>query len=256
MSCDRYSDLWSPYFAAFFDHWSDCPFPVYLLANEREFQHPRVTTLRSGPDLDWSSSLIAGLGLFPHRHVLTLFEDLFFLHKIETARVTDLCNWAAVNAASYLRMKASPPPDEPTSRPDVGRVHESALYRTALHGALTERQYLVGLIRPGESAWHFEIFSPGRAAADSRFYSTFEDIFRTTNGVEKGLWYPDVLRTLRERGYITGNVTRGAWSPQQVANRARLAAMRGLIRDLLPRSLRPLFHRALWRWYRLTGKVR
>jgi len=32
-SCDKYSDLWRPFFTLFWRHWPDCPFPVYLGSN-------------------------------------------------------------------------------------------------------------------------------------------------------------------------------------------------------------------------------
>ena len=32
VSCDKYSDLWDPFFKLFFKFWPDCPFNIYLLS--------------------------------------------------------------------------------------------------------------------------------------------------------------------------------------------------------------------------------
>ncbi len=32
-SCDKYADVWEPFFKLFFKFWPDCPYPIYLLSN-------------------------------------------------------------------------------------------------------------------------------------------------------------------------------------------------------------------------------
>lgn len=256
LSCDRYCDLWPPYFAAFFDQWSDCPYPVYLAANELEFRHARVTTLKSGPDLDWSSSVLAVLRQMPHTHVLTFFEDLFFLRHIDTASVIGACEWAVSSGARYVRMRPVPRPEEPTSNAAIGRVREDSLYRTALHAAVTDRTYLMSILRPGESAWSFEVWGPARTARERRFFATYADLFPATNAVEKGKWYPEILEQMRQRRYVAGPLQRGVWSREEVARRSRWAKLRRLARLVLPIFMRPIFHRVLWKWYRASGAVK
>lgn len=56
-SCDKYSDLWIPFFTLFWQHWPDCPFPVYLGSNEEVFEHPKVKNILVGPDKDWTSGV-------------------------------------------------------------------------------------------------------------------------------------------------------------------------------------------------------
>ena len=34
-SCDRYSDLWGPFFGVLAKRWPDCPLPIYLGMNHR-----------------------------------------------------------------------------------------------------------------------------------------------------------------------------------------------------------------------------
>ena len=59
VSCDKYKDLWIPFFHCFFKYWSDCPYPVFLASNDLEYSDPRVKTILIGPDKDYSSNLLA-----------------------------------------------------------------------------------------------------------------------------------------------------------------------------------------------------
>jgi hypothetical protein len=256
LSCDRYSDLWQPYFDAFFDQWPDCPFPVYLAANEAVFDHPRVRTLKSGPDRDWSSSVLSVLRQVPNRRVLTLFEDFFLVHRIDTDKVLRLADWAARHDYAYLRFYASPKPDEASDNPEVGRLAEQAPYRATLCSVVWDKEFLMSLIRPGESAWVYEFNSLDRAANNPHLYCTFEHVIETLHGVEKGLWFPAALKEMCQLGYVKTPPTRGSWTQQQVDARVRAARFRGHVRRALPAAIRPYIHRLLWKWYRFSGKIK
>ena len=250
LSCDRYSDLWDPYFRTFFDHWSDCPFPLYLAGNERNFEHPKVHTLLSGPDVDWSSSILAVLKQFPHKYVITLIEDAFFLSPLDTARIMDVLRWTEKERGRYLRLRANPKPDENTDHPAVGRLKENALYRTALHGVMWETAFLADLLVPGESAWHYEINSPMRARPESKLFSTWEDLIPALHGVEKGLWFPEALEVLQARGYLPDGPSRGVLDKRYSGGRRLRARLKSIVRDAMPPIMRGWIHRAMWNWFR------
>ena len=43
-SCDKYSDLWDPYFELFKKFWADCPYPVFLnTETKRQTKNPENT---------------------------------------------------------------------------------------------------------------------------------------------------------------------------------------------------------------------
>ena len=44
-SCDRYSDLWEPFFLNLKKKWPNLPFRVCLVANEKPFQFPGVEVI-------------------------------------------------------------------------------------------------------------------------------------------------------------------------------------------------------------------
>ena len=44
-SCDKYQDLWGPFFTLFFRYWQDCPYLVYIGSNHFKYDHERVNTI-------------------------------------------------------------------------------------------------------------------------------------------------------------------------------------------------------------------
>lgn len=57
VSCDKYSDLWNPFFKSFFRFWPDCPFDIYLLSNYKSIDMPQVNSLLIDEDISWSDNL-------------------------------------------------------------------------------------------------------------------------------------------------------------------------------------------------------
>ncbi|MCX8008474.1 MAG: hypothetical protein N3A54_02085 [Patescibacteria group bacterium] len=58
LSCDKYSDLWDPFFDLFKRYWKDCPFPVYLGSNTKKYSDGSIKTILSGSPKDWSTDLL------------------------------------------------------------------------------------------------------------------------------------------------------------------------------------------------------
>lgn len=237
LSCDKYSDLWPPFFETFFRFWPDVPFPVYLLGNEQTFPHDRVTTLLSGPDRDWSSSLINVLKQIPQAHVMLLIEDAFLTQPVATSEVLKIADWTVQNKASYVRMRASPPPDERVNE-DLGRIYEGALYRTSLFTSIWRRDLLLASLREGESAWSFELQGHERLNDYPDFYSTYQSPFTYIHGVEKGHWHRAAVRKLRKMGCNIDLSRRPQFSRAQTAL-WRIKLVKGHILRLFPRRHQP-----------------
>jgi hypothetical protein len=195
LSCDRYSDLWGPFFELYFRNWSGIDLPVYLCANRQTLEDSRVVTALSGEDPDWSTSIGASLAQVPHDYVLLVFDDVFFDKPVDPPSLQRLLDFVQKRQPSYLRFRAAPKPDERIDA-HFGRIHEETIYRTSVFG-LWRRSTLIELLEPGESAWEFEYNSPQRARSLPDFYGVYDTYFSYIHAIEKGLWIPDAYdRTL------------------------------------------------------------
>lgn len=252
LSCDRYSDLWKPYFELFFRFWPDVPFPVYLGANQKKFDDARVTTILSGADTDWSSSLRRIVEQLPEKHVFLLIEDAFFDKPVtKTKALEELADWAVAEGISYLRFRPSPPPDIAVDK-RIGRIGAGALYRTSLFTSMWKKDVLLDCLTDGESAWAFELNGHIKTAGYPDFYSTRDHYFTYIHGVEKGVWHRAAVKDLKRLGCEADLAARDQMSVRRTLL-WRLAAVKGKLLHLLPARMRPQALVVANRVYRLIG---
>ena len=199
MSCDRYADLWAPFFEMFFRHWRDCPCPVYLVANEAASPDPRVTVLRAGPDEGWSATLKRCLAQLPADNVFTMIDDAFLVEPIHTAEFMRWYAWFIARDAHYLRLRAAPPPDVRVDG-EVGEIVPGSMYRTSAVFAFWRRKTLFGLLDERENAWQFELDGVARADRIRGFYGVYRSRISYVHGVDRGRWFPWAVARLRAAG--------------------------------------------------------
>jgi len=187
VSCDKYADLWQPFFTLFRRFWADCPLDVYLLSNHLEFSDLAVKSLKVGDDISWSDNLVKAVNELPHQYIFLFIDDLFLFGPVDNGRVLRVLEWAAAARADYIRLNPSQKPDRPYNDL-VGVVSPGTIYRTSTVISVWRKRILLNLLRPAESAWDFEIKGSERSDEFDGFFSTWKDHFHVTNGVIKGKW--------------------------------------------------------------------
>jgi hypothetical protein len=189
-SCDKYRDLWRPFFSLFWRYWPDCPFPVFLGTNAERFDDPRVTTLNT-PAQTWSSELRAHLQDIEHPYVLLLLEDFFLCERVISERVRHSLLTLYDLGGTTLRLYPLPGPDEPLpGDPGIGRIHPKAEYRVSAQPAIWNRARLLDLLDDRDSAWQFETEGTRRSRSQSDgFFAVYEPALRYRHVVERGKWF-------------------------------------------------------------------
>jgi len=198
-SCDKYSDLWKPFFKLFWRFWPDCPFNVYLLSNRVIPDIPRVNNVLVGDDLSWSDSLCRGVNQLKEEYIFLFLDDLFLYDFVETNKVLKVFNWILESNANYVRMNPSQKPDKPYNE-FVGIVSKGSIYRTSTVLSVWKKGILLDLLKAGESAWDFEVHGSVRSDSHDGFYSTWEGCFQVVNCVIKNKWDRNAVRKIRSLG--------------------------------------------------------
>jgi hypothetical protein len=193
VSCDKYADLWRPFFDLFFHYWSDCPFPIYLLSNTASVNIAGVRGIPVGPDASWSDGLLRALAQIEENYVFLFLEDLLLTGLVDTSAVEAVLGWFVSSQGNYIRLSGFPPPDAALTD-TVGTVAQHTIYRTATVLSVWRRQMLAELLRPGESAWDFETAGSVRSEAHEGFYSTRRNYISVMNAIIKGKWQRAALR--------------------------------------------------------------
>jgi hypothetical protein len=211
-SCDKFQDVWDPFFTLFFRYWPDCPFPIFLIANQQAFPNERVKTILVGEDRGWATSLRLALDKVPTPYVLYLQEDYFLAGKADTATILDLVAYLSHRRAGCLRLYPSPGPDLPCADNDyLGMISQTAPYRVSLQGALWDKAVLRSLLVEGESGWDMEIKGTERSRSlDVAFFSVKRDPVtnQVTNlalpyfctAIVRGRWVRKAVELCRREG--------------------------------------------------------
>ncbi|MEK7583066.1 MAG: hypothetical protein AAB483_01515 [Patescibacteria group bacterium] len=141
-SFDGNEDLWKPFFTLFFRYWPDCPFPVYLISNEKKYLDDRVTTISVGKDISWADTTKKALQQISEPYILWLLDDLFLEHPTDTDYVLKLFEDMKIRHAAcyYLTPRAMP----------------NERYVSLLAG-LWDKKVFLDLLKSGENPWQMEI---------------------------------------------------------------------------------------------------
>ncbi|HEX3151781.1 MAG TPA: hypothetical protein VHR66_27160 [Gemmataceae bacterium] len=207
-SFDRYSDCWQPVCHGFQKYWRDCPWPVLLMTNEKDFDHPAARVLKVRGGADWSARMIDALDRIESPYVMYFQEDYWLTEPVDTPRILEYFRLMQEHGLNYLRFLAYPAPAhdfEPDPR--LGRIGVDGAYRTSVQITLWRREVFRDLVRDGETVWQFEI----RGTERSRKYGdTFVAI--RPNGKDE---YANGIR------YVCTAVNAGKWARMAKAYAAR-----------------------------------
>jgi len=201
ISCDRYSDVWPPFFTLLDRYWPDNPFPVYLLSDTLRYDSPKVRPVTPGKRPTWGSLVRDGLAQVPHRNVLVILEDYLINAPVDTAAVLEANSLLEREKAVVVYLRPYPELEALSdSLPQFGRVGNCHKLKVDVTTAIWNREALLEYVRPEYSAWDMEIRGSEAAKHDQRPFL----------GV-RGDYDAEILP------YLMTAVQRGKWTPKAVA---------------------------------------
>lgn len=204
VSCDKYQDLWFPFFKTFFKYWNDCPHKIYLASNFSKFDNSKVTNISFGEDKDYSSNLIEILKNVHEEWIIVWFEDAFLTKKVNNNLVNKLIDQVILNNIDYLKLTVDYPLFYGNPDDDLGPIPKGVKYRSAMGMALYHKETLSKILIPGQSAWQLDKSDVSDElglnffALNSKF--RFNPPFSIINSVIKGNWYLPAPRFLVNEG--------------------------------------------------------
>jgi hypothetical protein len=222
VSCDKYSDLWQPFFGIFWKRWQDCPYPVYLGSNHKTYPDDRVTTITIGQDISWTTGLSQMLDRLNAEYVILFLEDFLIQRPVETKAIERLVQIVKEKQLGCLRLAAGLPLAFPPSypvddNPDLGVIAPGQSYRVSLQLAIWRTETLRKLLVPGLSAWEFEEL--GTQMSDDmadHFWGVYQPAIAYQQCVEKGKWKPEGIVICREAGVHIDLEARKAFSNDEL----------------------------------------
>ena len=200
-SCDKFSDLWQPYFESFHRYWADCPYPVYLLSNFKKTDFRGIRTITVGEDDSWSKNLIDALKqLEEYDYVFLMTEDGFLCSNVDTTAFLECIKLFRDADGKAMCMMAEQWPSSSLNS-FFGEVVTSAPYRCNATFSIWKKRHLLALLVEDESAWQFELNGTDRTRHLTGFFNTKKNFFPHIHGVKKGKWIRSSLRELKALGF-------------------------------------------------------
>lgn len=183
-SCDKYQELWGPFFELFFKQWpslktSNTQVPIFLVANAQKYDDPRVTTVNIKNEKSWSDNALTVLASVKTKYVLIILEDYFFT-RIDEKRLHEIFNFMKSEDVSYcqigyngtdiaIRKKAE-------VFPGVAEKDRFEPWRTSLYSCIWRTKDMTHILRSGENIWEFEIAGTVRSQGlFGKFLTVFEN---------------------------------------------------------------------------------
>lgn len=204
-SCDAYSACWQPFFSQFRRYWPECPYPVYLITGEKNYEGHDVRVVQTGKDAAWSDAMVDALARIRAHHVILLLEDYFLQRPVLHDDMMEYMRHMTADELGYLCLYPMWRPATPDGRP--ADIPEDEPYRASLQAAIWRADVLAGLCVKGEDPWQFELNgTPRSAASGARFQRIgaghtkdypFDYIW---TGINKGKWHRDIKQYCETQG--------------------------------------------------------
>lgn len=215
LTCDRYSDAWMPFFELFRKYWTDCPYPVYMGTNEKDFSFDGVKVVHSGKPEDWSTDTRRIVEQIPEKYILILLEDYFLLGNVDDTYLRKCLDLTRSMDAAFTRIasfRADHFPmyafDPVPGHPYMGKTREHVPFRINLQAAIWNKADLLALMKDGESPWEFEVNGSVRSHDIQKPFlgiteSSKEDILAgpvpyLCTAITKGTWMREALALCRK----------------------------------------------------------
>jgi hypothetical protein len=197
-SCDAFFDAWRPFAFFFRKHWSDCPFPVFLIVNRLRVRSNLLQPITVGPDRGWASNMKVALDQITQPHILYLQEDYFLNGSVQRQQLADDFAYAferdSVSFCFYGRSKLED--DFVPLNDRFGIVPRDSDGRTRLQVTLWKKEVLQSTLRPGETAWNME----ARASERTRDLLALSYMGRENvpipylmSAISRCLWTPEAI---------------------------------------------------------------
>ncbi len=218
-TCDRYSFLIPDFLTLLHRYWPEFHDRIFL--NSEHFirlDNQSFDVVQSSYKLDglaWSDRLYECLAQIDTEFVLLFLDDFYLKGRVDNSRFLECVEFMS-NNSDVCAITFLPEPGATDVKGPGGLVLRRKLspYLVTAHATLYRRDFLMGILRAGESAWDFEVNGTVRSWFGSqRFYCALRgvspEIIPYDYGalVVRGQWYLPVKKYFEEQeGIIFSDV--------------------------------------------------
>lgn len=157
VSWDANDDLWKPFFELFFTNWPGCHHPLHLVTNHREYADSRITSVKIGDPVDFSTDLSEALTHIDAERIILWNDDRPPIRPVKEAELNRWMQEAIDLDVAYLKLLVASPFGQANIGRYIAAQSAGTKFRASLTVGLWKTGILRGLLRPGENPWQCEV---------------------------------------------------------------------------------------------------
>ncbi|MCR5449534.1 MAG: hypothetical protein K6F23_09060 [Solobacterium sp.] len=182
-SCDKYSDLWDPFFTLLKKYW-DPDMPIVLITESRDysFEGLDIRTLKlypAGSRPAWSELQMRSFERINTDYVIFLLDDFFLEGPVDEKQIENCIEWMDQDKqiTCFNFSCISHGENLPSGYPGFELRPQKGEYRLNCQAAIWRRESLLKDMREHENAWVFETLGSKRSFRykDQKFYCAAPD---------------------------------------------------------------------------------
>jgi len=209
-SCDKYSELWDININLLLKYWPDLngkykSIPIFLISNKVDYHNSRVQVIKTGEDPSWSDNMILALNQIKQRNILLILDDYIINKYVNEKRLIELVRTFKKYNAPYMSISYQIKEyyDGYMLNDDLMIKNRRGHYRNSTQISLWQKKDFLSLLKPGESAWDFEIIGNKRTRNYLRpfFWVTENYPFSYLNAVDKKTYRGSVVDYVNKEGF-------------------------------------------------------
>ncbi len=170
-SCDRYKDLWAPFFTIFKDQWPDCEYDIYLNTESETFNFTGLNIhclhlFDKGDSPSYGKRMIEHLKRINSKYVLLLLDDFFIREKVDGSRIKELISYMdehdnvdTIRITPYLNKESYKECTPSQDIEDYYIVPRCYYYKLSFQAGLWRRDSLLKYWREEDDPWRWEVFA-------------------------------------------------------------------------------------------------
>jgi len=217
---DSFEDCWEPFFKLFKFYWPECPYPIVLNTEMKDYHYHDLNitcskvTFGEKKRLGWSECLMRALDAIETPYILYLQEDYFLEAPVKADTLKNLLNEMVAFKVGALRLSGTDGigPFHEIGSTLIVEVDKGAKWRLSLQAALWKKSVLRTLVRVHETPWQLESYGSFRTRRlKEKICSVNREIFSVPGnevfpykptGVVAGRWVQNIVEPLFARHKI------------------------------------------------------
>lgn len=213
-SCDRYDDVWLPFFSALKDMWPDCSHKIILNTEHKNFELEGLKITSLNLDMEdgkkpWGWRLRKALALVDTEFVITLFDDFLLQSPVDHVKLKQcILDMKENHDVAVFYFNNVPGPNTPDSRfPGFELIGSRNDYRLNSAPAIWRTKQLLEFTGDIDSPWAWEFFGSARTYGSNKLFycarNGMENIFiynySLGGAIRRGKWVMSVIEPAAQK---------------------------------------------------------